>query len=134
MLSFIPGSEIEAHIGVTGYIFEKFSVLPKTLQLLCRHIHLIGLCLIGFGKLHDAVGLGEGKWAEQHSVHNRENCRIRADPQRQRQNGDDSKPGTLRQHPRGESYVLPERVHEPPRRYAPTRASCVSSTILPSNK
>ena len=70
--------------------------------------------MVGFGKLDDAVRLGEGKRAEQHSVHDREYCGIRADPQRQRQNGDDGEPRTLRQHADRIAKVLPDGTHPVP--------------------
>src|SRR6266852_7869930 len=34
MLRFIPRCEIEAHIGVAGYVLEEFAVFPQTLHLL----------------------------------------------------------------------------------------------------
>ena len=36
MFRFIPGSKIEANVGVTRDMFEEFAVLPQKLQLLRR--------------------------------------------------------------------------------------------------
>src|SRR5436189_6405373 len=55
----------------------------------------------------------------QNRIHDAENCGIRADTERESKDGDRSESRTLRQHPRGESYVLPERFHEPPRCLGP---------------
>ena len=64
MLSFMPRSEIEANVGVAGDMLEELAVLLQALQLLRCHTHFIGLCLIGFGKLHDTVGFREGQRAQ----------------------------------------------------------------------
>src|SRR5258708_25125974 len=114
MLRFTPRSEIEAHIAIAGYMLKEFDVLPQRLQLLPGHVHLIGTRSKGFGELDDAVGLGERKRAEQHSVHNCEYCRIRADSECQRQNSDDGEPRTLRQHADRITKVLPDGTHPVP--------------------
>src|SRR5216684_3262072 len=111
MLSFISRGEIEANVRVAGDMLEEFAALPQTLQLFRRYRHLVGLRLVGFGKLDNAVGLREGKRTEQHSVHNREYCGIRADSQRQRQDSDNGEPRTLRQHTDRIAKVLPDGTH-----------------------
>src|SRR5258708_19314265 len=111
MLSVISRGEIEGNVGVAGDMPKEFAALPQTLQLFRRYRHLVGLRLVGFGKLDNAVGLREGKRAEQHSVHDREYCGIRADPQRQCQNSDNGEPRTLRQHTDRVAKVLPDGTH-----------------------
>src|SRR5437588_846958 len=134
MLRLRSCGEVVTGVGVTGHVFKKLAKLSQVLQLLPSQIHLIGLCLVGLSELDDAVGFRKGQRAEQYPIYNCKDGRVRADTERQSQNRDDSESRALRQHSRRESYVLPECFHEPPRRHAPTRASCVSSTMRPSNK
>src|SRR5262245_35956224 len=47
-----------------------------------------------------------GQSSEERRVKQAEDRRVRADPQRQRERGDDSEAGILRQHPRAKTQVL----------------------------
>src|SRR6266566_1954082 len=119
MFRFIARREVEADVSASGDMLKQLAELSQALQLLRRQTHLIGLCLVGLGELDDALGLRKRQRTEQHPVHDCEYCSVRADAERQRQDGDYSKAKTLRQHPRGESRVLPERFH----RAAPATSS-----------
>src|SRR5882757_4923590 len=138
MFRLISRSEIETNVGVTGNVLEQLSVLPQMFQLIRGEVHLIGLRLVRFGKLNDAGRLRKGKWAEQHAVYNCKNGSVGPHAKSKRQYADGGEPGALCQHPRGVPQILPDCLHPVPPRfrgsYAPTRASCVSSTILPSNR
>ena len=56
-------------------------------------------------------GIRKRQHGKEQRLRQTEDCCIRADANRQRNNGDKSKSGTFQQHPRRISYVLPQRVH-----------------------
>ena len=53
----------------------------------------------------------ERKRAKQFGVHNRENCGVRANPESQRQHGDNCKTGVFRQHARAVANILQQGLH-----------------------
>ena len=61
--------------------------------------------------LHHATGLGERQRPEKQAVDDAPDRGVRADGERQSENGDDREPGTLRQTPGRLPEVLDENVH-----------------------
>src|SRR5262249_20496998 len=58
--------------------------------------------------LHDALRVIDRQWAQGNSVKDRENRRVRPDPQRQRQSRNQSEAWVLQQHSRAVAQVLPQ--------------------------
>ena len=61
---------------------------------------------------HDPVRIGVRQRPQQHAVYNAENCRGRADAERQREDGDGGERGILTQHAEGKAQVLEQGFKE----------------------
>src|SRR5262249_16241239 len=64
-------------------------------------------------RLKDALRLIDRQWAQDNGIKDRENRRVRPDPQRQRKRRNYGEAGALRQHTRSVTQVLPEFSKEP---------------------
>ena len=62
------------------------------------------------GDHHESVGFGKRQRAEEHGVHDAEHRRVRADPKRQREQGNDAERRTPRQRSHGVTRVLEQRI------------------------
>jgi hypothetical protein len=60
---------------------------------------------------HHFIGILEGQWFEQHTVHDAEHCRGGADGECQRGHGDDGEAGGSQQLPGGVANVLQQDIH-----------------------
>jgi hypothetical protein len=67
--------------------------------------------LAPLAEAHEPVRVFEGQRPQQHAVDDRKDRRVRADAQRERENGDRREAGLLEQHPKSVPNVLPERFH-----------------------
>ena len=60
---------------------------------------------------HELLRIGVGKRAQEHRIHNREDCSGCANAERQRQNSDDGESRILQECANSEAEVLPEVIH-----------------------
>src|ERR1700733_7018724 len=61
---------------------------------------------------HQLLGMWIGKRLQQHRIDDAEDRSVRADTQRERENGHRGKSGTLAQHAQSKSHILPKRFEE----------------------
>ena len=68
---------------------------------------------------HDAIGIGVGKRPKQDAVDDTEDRAVRADPERQRRDGDDGEAGILDQDSNRVAQIGPERIESSSQRGPP---------------
>src|ERR1700683_4188163 len=65
-----------------------------------------------FENPHDPLGIGIREWLQQEAVDKAGNGRVRADPQRERENRHDCEAGAVAQSSQRVAQILNERGHE----------------------
>ncbi len=110
----IPRSQVVTNLRVARDVLKGFTVSAKAIQLLCCQALLIHQFLVAFSEHHNALGFREWQRTKQDAVNDRKDGGVRANPQRERQHGDDRKARRVTQYAESVADVLPESCHEAP--------------------
>ncbi|HUF67829.1 MAG TPA: hypothetical protein VMM79_04185 [Longimicrobiales bacterium] len=114
----------EAVVAVRGNIVQSAARLPDV-QIVGRRDRAVAAAFaVGLPHLNQPIRGRVRQRSQEHGVHHAEDRRVRADAERERDDGDGRHTGMPGQTSAGEAQVVPDLVHfRPPNRFASSHAT-----------